>query len=147
MWKAAIFKQPMLLEDQYSFFSLVFSKVTAVDMYKLHISKVCGQSSLHPPTFFTLNLERQREREMEIERDKGANWKNVDMYLKHKTKAVLYTCYRLSTKKASGLHNSDLLKPFWAFKSRFLKRKYSTDLSNIQGARRKHLERQGLLNK
>lgn len=59
------------------FFPSFPGKVTAVTTYKLHFSKVCGQSNLNPPTFFTPNLERHRDGE----RDKSANWKNEDTFL------------------------------------------------------------------
>lgn len=40
--------------------AIFFGKATAIDMYKLYILEVSGQSSPSPPTFFTLHF-RQRE--------------------------------------------------------------------------------------
>lgn len=54
----------------------IFGTVTAIDMYKLYILEVSGQSSPNPPTFFTLHLDRERLRWMQT-------WMNVDAWLEH----------------------------------------------------------------
>lgn len=61
-----------LSQDNY----FIFGKVTAIDMYKLYISEVSGQSSPSPPTFFTLHLDRERLRWVKT-------WMDVNTWLEH----------------------------------------------------------------